>query len=76
MDPARMFKESLTSHPELENSLGHKRTHAVQQSGCVARRAEKSKLELSWVCNDDDCATAAACHAKNASVPRDAAKCF
>jgi len=25
MDPARMFKESLTSRPELENSLGHKR---------------------------------------------------
>ena len=23
MDPARMFKESLTSHPELENSQGH-----------------------------------------------------
>jgi hypothetical protein len=22
MDPARMFKESLTSRPELENSLG------------------------------------------------------
>jgi len=26
MDPARMFKESLTSRPELENSLGHKQT--------------------------------------------------
>ncbi len=25
MDPARMFKESLTSRPELENSQGHKR---------------------------------------------------
>jgi hypothetical protein len=24
MDPARMFKESLTSHPELENSQGQK----------------------------------------------------
>lgn len=24
MDPARMFKESLTSRPELENSQGHK----------------------------------------------------
>jgi len=23
MDPARMFKESLTSRPELENSQGH-----------------------------------------------------
>ena len=26
MDPARMFKESLTSRPELENSLGHFQT--------------------------------------------------
>ena len=26
MDPARMFKESLTSRPELENSQGHKQT--------------------------------------------------
>ncbi|MHC2606108.1 hypothetical protein ACVL92_006922 [Bradyrhizobium liaoningense] len=25
MDPARMFKESLTPRPELENSQGHKR---------------------------------------------------
>ena len=25
MDPARMFKESLTSRPELENSQGQKR---------------------------------------------------
>jgi hypothetical protein len=25
MDPARMFKESLTSRPELENSQGHSR---------------------------------------------------
>jgi len=25
MDPARMFKESLTSRPELENSLGQSR---------------------------------------------------
>ena len=25
MDPARMFKESLTSRPELENSQGHLR---------------------------------------------------
>jgi hypothetical protein len=24
MDPARMFKESLTSRPELENSPGHR----------------------------------------------------
>jgi len=28
MDPARMFKESLTSRPELENSQGHLRTLA------------------------------------------------
>jgi len=26
MDPARMFKESLTSRPELENSQGQKQT--------------------------------------------------
>ena len=25
MDPARMFKESLTPRPELENSQGHSR---------------------------------------------------
>jgi hypothetical protein len=25
MDPARMFKESLTSRPELENNQGQKR---------------------------------------------------
>jgi hypothetical protein len=29
MDPARMFKESLTSRPELENSLGPKRNSAA-----------------------------------------------
>ena len=28
MDPARMFKESLTSRPELENSQGQKQTSA------------------------------------------------
>lgn len=35
MDPARMFKESLTSRPELENSQGHKRqsTQAQPASG-------------------------------------------
>jgi hypothetical protein len=27
MDPARMFKESLTSRPELENSLGPSPTY-------------------------------------------------
>jgi hypothetical protein len=27
MDPARMFKESLTSRPELENSQGHDQTY-------------------------------------------------
>jgi hypothetical protein len=26
MDPARMFRESLTSRPELENSQGHLQT--------------------------------------------------
>lgn len=30
MDPARMFKESLTPRPELENSQGHKRTSAAR----------------------------------------------
>jgi hypothetical protein len=29
MDPARMFKESLTSRPELENSQGQKATSGV-----------------------------------------------
>lgn len=29
MDPARMFKESLTSRPELENSLGPKLNCAI-----------------------------------------------
>lgn len=29
MDPARMFKESLTSRPELENGLGQFRKLAV-----------------------------------------------
>lgn len=28
MDPARMFKESLTPRPELENSLGQDRKWA------------------------------------------------
>jgi hypothetical protein len=31
MDPARTFKESLTSRPELENSQGHK----LSSSGCA-----------------------------------------
>jgi hypothetical protein len=35
MDPARMFKESLTSHPELENSQGHSRPNAT--SGLALR---------------------------------------
>jgi hypothetical protein len=30
MDPARMFKESLTSRPELENSQGHRRRSATE----------------------------------------------
>jgi hypothetical protein len=30
LNPARMFTESLTSGPELENSLSHFRTHAMQ----------------------------------------------
>jgi hypothetical protein len=29
MDPARMLKESLTSRPELENSLGQTRTSSL-----------------------------------------------
>lgn len=29
MDPARMFKESLTSRPELENSQGQSETSAL-----------------------------------------------
>ena len=32
MDPARMFRESLTSRPELENSQGHERTPAATRS--------------------------------------------
>ena len=32
MDPARMFKESLTSRPELENSLGQKRQFEQDQA--------------------------------------------
>lgn len=35
MDPARTFKESLTSRPELENSQGQKRalaTHSITSS--------------------------------------------
>ena len=30
MDPARMFKESLTSRPELENSQGQEQTSRAQ----------------------------------------------
>ncbi|SDJ05976.1 hypothetical protein SAMN05216338_10381 [Bradyrhizobium sp. Rc2d] len=40
MDPARMFKESLTSRPELENSQGHRLPplgHA-----CVSKRQLKA----------------------------------
>ena len=41
MDPARMFKESLTSRPELENSQGQNRTFVA---GFLrnARHAERS----------------------------------
>jgi hypothetical protein len=31
MDPARMFKESLTSRPELENSQGQKQPMPTQR---------------------------------------------
>jgi hypothetical protein len=30
MDPARMFKESLTPRPELENSQGHLQTSPIK----------------------------------------------
>jgi hypothetical protein len=41
MDPARKFKESLTSRPELENSQGHFRTsmHAMPRSVLPPRTA-------------------------------------
>jgi hypothetical protein len=35
MDPARMFKESLTSRPELENSQGQSRTSADESAESV-----------------------------------------
>ena len=35
MDPARMFKESLTSRPELENSQGQTRKSAMQSRGLL-----------------------------------------
>ena len=34
MDPARMFKESLTSRPELENSQDPNRTLRVPRRNC------------------------------------------
>jgi hypothetical protein len=34
MDPARMFKESLTSRPELENSQGQSRQYDGPGSYC------------------------------------------
>ena len=41
MDPARMFKESLTSRPELENSQGHSRRFcdflSVHNTGTLSR---------------------------------------
>jgi hypothetical protein len=39
MDPARMFKESLTSRPELENSQGQKgRFRSAPMAGFIGKR--------------------------------------
>jgi hypothetical protein len=44
MDPARMFKESLTSRPELENSQGQKRTWKGSENDLgVGRTANLSR---------------------------------
>lgn len=44
MDPARMFKESLTSRPELENSQGQKLPNWA--------RLQTSSLPLWLTCTD------------------------
>jgi hypothetical protein len=44
MDPARMFKESLTPRPELENSQGQKPTFATAIT-MSATGQEKTSLD-------------------------------
>jgi hypothetical protein len=48
MDPARTFKESLTSRPELENSQGHER-RSPQPSYNVRSRADNGHGGASFV---------------------------
>ncbi len=48
-EPARMFMESLTSGPELENSLGHKGTFRLSEmpiSPLALRLITAALLEL------------------------------
>jgi hypothetical protein len=42
MDPARMFKESLTSRPELENNQGHSRR--FRDVGCESALSPKTDI--------------------------------
>jgi hypothetical protein len=49
MDPARMFKESLTSRPELENSQGQTENAGRLMSSMGSR--ENSDVQLAAACN-------------------------
>ncbi|MEY9880525.1 hypothetical protein ABIA43_002059 [Bradyrhizobium sp. USDA 328] len=44
MDPARMFKESLTPRPELENSQGHSRPGRASSKSGPIRYAPKAEM--------------------------------
>jgi len=50
MDPARMFKESLTSRPELENSQGQKQTLRRVRVRSVHTRDGGHRSALSQFC--------------------------
>jgi hypothetical protein len=52
MDPARMFKESLTSRPELENSQGHQRQCADRAEHLQDRTS--ARYEYTPFCNGPD----------------------
>jgi hypothetical protein len=52
MDPARKFKESLTSRPELENSQGHSRPTLRVRLAFDVCFSPESDLIAGWQRND------------------------
>ena len=52
LDPARMFMESLTPRPELENSLGGAASLVMGRgdgsNGCYSERPNRPERPIEW----------------------------